>query len=173
MGTGLAGVIVGSVAGAGKIINIELVFDKVPTDTLSRLTLALLEKMNVTRVSHSEIGDVDLQTLDQGFVDLLCQQNECPFVVSVLGSDITIGSVHIRNPMLRFIRADGENMVELGFDDSDIEGARDNFVVQIATEAKVLADHADVMHYFCGFEPATDESTRLFTGGKIGPLRNI
>jgi hypothetical protein len=152
---------------------IELVFDNVPTDKLGELVYALLKKMNILQISHSENGDIDFEEITKNFVDHLCQQLEKLFCISVLGHDMLFGSVHIINPLIRLICVNGENTVELDFDRSDVGSVFQDVPIRLAIEAKMLADRAGVTNFFCGFEPTIDESIRFFTRDKMGPLISL
>jgi hypothetical protein len=35
-----------------------------------------------------------------------------------------------------------------------------------------LAEKLNTINYYCGYEPALDEDTRLFSGTTLGPLKN-
>lgn len=57
------------------------------------------------------------------------------------------------------------------FDSADIETTdRQSVVTKLAVGAAAIANRAEVSEYYCGFEPASDEKTRLFSRDKIGPL---
>jgi hypothetical protein len=75
---------------------------------------------------------------------------------------------------VRILRFEGSNEVAVVFGSGDVDATvRQDVVAKLAAGAKVLASSADVPEYYCGFEPATDEKTRLFSRDKIGPLTTV
>ena len=48
-----------------------------------------------------------------------------------------------------------------------------NAQTQLMEAAKQLAYKYKIKSFYCGFEPASDMATRLFTGDKLGPLMKL
>ncbi|MGE8486461.1 MAG: hypothetical protein ACN6Q5_28195 [Pseudomonas sp.] len=79
--------------------------------------------------------------------------------------ELIIGSV-----LVRILKYDGVFDIDFSFDESDV-GLRERAVVDVLLAySKGMADKFEVARYFCGVEPASDEDTRFFTSGELGPF---
>lgn len=149
---------------------IELIFERVPDGAIDKLVNDLLQGADILELSHSELGSLDPKMVGQDLMSLINQESE-PSSIFVRTVNVTIGDVLIRRPLLRILRFEGSNEVAVVFGAADVdETDRQHLVTKLAAGANVLASSADVSEYYCGFEPATDEKTRLFAKDKIGPL---
>lgn len=152
---------------------IELIFERVPDGAVAKLVNDLLQGAEVLALSHSELGSLDIKKVGQDLMLLLKQEAE-PSSIFVRSANATIGSVSIRGPLVRILRFEGSNEVALVFRGDDVDATDGQDVVaKLAAGAKVLSRNAEVQEYYCGFEPATDKETRLFSRDKIGPLVTV
>jgi hypothetical protein len=152
---------------------IELIFERVPDGAVDKLVNDLLQGVGILELSHSELGSLDPKKAGQDLMPLLKQEAE-PSSIFVRAAIATIGDVPIRSPLVRILRFEGSNEVAVVFGSADVDATdRQDVVTKLAAGAKVLASSADVPEYYCGFEPATDEKTRLFSWDKIGPLVTV
>jgi hypothetical protein len=73
--------------------------------------------------------------------------------------------------LVRVLKYDGMFDVDFSFDESDV-GLRGRAVLDaLLAYSKGMADKIEVASYFYGVEPASNEETRFFTNGVLGPLR--
>ena len=152
---------------------IELIFERVPDNAVVKLINGLLQGEGILELSHSERGSLDPKKIDHDLMPLLKQEAE-PSSILMRIANTTIGDVPIHNPLVRILHFEGSNEVAVVFDSEDVDATvRQDVVTKLAAGAKALANGADVPEYYCGFEPATDEKTRLFSKDKIGPLITI
>jgi hypothetical protein len=79
--------------------------------------------------------------------------------------ELIIGSV-----LVRILKYDGVFDIDLSFDENDV-GLRGRAVLDaLLTYSKEMADKFEVANCFYGVEPASDEDTRFFTSGELGPF---
>ncbi|GGY20378.1 hypothetical protein [Paludibacterium paludis] len=152
---------------------IELIFEQVPDEAVGRLMNDLLQGVDILELSHSELGRLDPKKANFDLMTLLEQEAE-PLSLFVRTTTVTVEDVTIRSPMVRILRCGGVNEITVIFDRGDVdEAVRLNVGETLAAGAKAVASRANVSEYYCGFEPASDDKTRLFAKDKIGPLMTI
>lgn len=152
---------------------IELIFENVPDDSVDRLVYDLLQGAGILEISHSELGRLEQKLVDQDLMSFLMKEAE-PASIFVRAACVTVGGIPIRSPLIRILRFEGSNEVAVIFESVDISSTdRLGAVRKLAAGANVLASGANVPDYYCGFEPATDEVTRLFSRDAIGPLVEV
>jgi hypothetical protein len=152
---------------------IELVFEKVPDGAVNGLVSALLQEAHITEVSHSELGDREPKEVGGNYLQLLKTTTD-PASIFVKAAETCIGRVPIYRPLVRILRCCESNEVTVVFDSQDVVTTdRQDAVFRMAAGARALAESSDVAEFYCGYEPATDERTRLFCRGKVGPLTVI
>jgi hypothetical protein len=149
---------------------VELVFEKVPDGAVNGLVSALLQEAHITKVSRSELGDREPKEVEGTYLQLLKATTE-PASVFVKADETCIGGVSIHRPLVRILRCCESSEVTVVFDSQDVVTTdRQDAVLRMAAGARALAESSDVAEFYCGYEPATDEKTRLFCKGKVGPL---
>lgn len=152
---------------------VELVFEKVPDRDVSQLVANLLQGAEVTEISHSELGRLEPSKVGDSYARLL-KASEEPASVFVKSIGASLGGVLIRHPLVRILRYNESNEVAVVFVDTDVDATdRQDAVLRMAAGAKVLAQTCGVAKFYCGYEPATDDRTRLFCGDRIGPVKSI
>lgn len=149
---------------------IELIFDAVPDGSVDGLVYGLLQEASPMELSHSELGLLDPKQLDQGLKELL-KDGSVSASIFIRAASVRVGDVRISAPLIRILRSEGSSEVAVIFGSADIDPTdRQEASKKLLVGADLLARGADVADYFCGYEPATDESTRLFSRDRIGPL---
>lgn len=152
---------------------IELIFERVPDGAVDELVKDRLVRGGICELAHSELGSLDPKKVGLNLISLL-EREDVPSSIFLRVGIVMIGDVPIRNPLIRILRFERCNEVMVVFNSIDIDATdRRCIVTRLAAGAKVLADALDVPDYCCGFEPATDEKTRLFSRDKIGPLLSL
>jgi hypothetical protein len=152
---------------------VELIFEAVQNGAVKHLVYDLLNGAVVIGSSHSELGACELNTVDGDYLTSLWEA-ETAVSIFIRADQISIGGVLINRPVIRILRYQDTNDVSLIFDNADvIAGDRKEALRGLATGAKVLAKDSEVPKFYCGFEPATDEETRLFSGEVMGPIRSL
>lgn len=152
---------------------IELVFVRVPDGAVHKLVNDLSQSGDILEFSHSEVCGLNQEKaiLD---LTLLLKYEVGPFSIFVRIANASIGGVPIRSSLVRILRFEGMNEVAFVFGSAEIEATdRQDAVEKLAAGAEALASGTGVLAYYCGFEPATDEKTRLFSNERMGPLVSI
>lgn len=151
---------------------IELIFERVPDDAVVRLLGDLLQGAEIMDVKHSELGELDSR-VGHDLMRYLEEMN-VPAAIFVRATYATLIDIPIRFPLIRILRHELSNEVSVVFSaDSIDESVRRLAAIKLSGAAQTLARRADVGEYYCGFEPATDERTRLFFNGQLGPMLTI
>ncbi|MEZ4827687.1 MAG: hypothetical protein R3C61_15605 [Bacteroidia bacterium] len=65
-----------------------------------------------------------------------------------------------------------DNIYDLSLDIEEKEIRQKTFISDLQKRVTSLAEELKTTSYYCGYEPATDEKTRLFSGNILGPLNN-
>lgn len=152
---------------------VELIFENVPDRDVGRLVANLLQGADVTEISHSELGRLDPSEVGDSYARLF-EAAEEPASIFVKIAGASLGDVLIRHPLVRILRCNESNEVAVVFADTDVDAIdRRGAVLRMAAGAKVLAQTCGVTQFYCGYEPATDDRTRLFSGERIGPIESI
>lgn len=152
---------------------VELTFENVPDKSVNKLVSALLNGTPPSEIAHSELGNRDVSDLGGDFFRLFAGA-DVPASMFIKTERLSVGGIEIHRPVIRILRLENFNEVTVVFDNSDVlAGDRKEALSLLATCAEALATESGVVEFYCGFEPSTDEATRLFTGKKIGPLKII
>jgi len=152
---------------------IELIFDGVPDGAIHGLVRNLIHGSDILDISHSELGSLDPKRIGEDLMAFFDKET-VPITIFIRTTCIMVGGISINRPLVRILRFQGSNEVAVEFNSTDIDATdRKDTVAKLAAGAKVLADSAAIPKYYCGFEPATDTRTRLFSQGKVGPLIEV
>ncbi|MDO9437079.1 hypothetical protein [Hydrogenophaga sp.] len=152
---------------------VELIFERVPDVAVATMLSELLRRSGIQEMTHSELGKLDAETSFRDVIALLRHQAE-PSSIFIRAGIATVGAVRTRCPLVRLLRYEETNELTLAFERTDIEAVdRKDTIRMLSDGAKLLASSAGTAEYYCGFEPATDERTRLFSKSKIGPLVSV
>jgi hypothetical protein len=152
---------------------VELIFEEVPDAAVNLLICALLNGTVEREIQHSELGAREAKEIGGKYLELL-RMTEGPASIFLKAAESSIGGVIIGHPLVRVLRCQDSNEVAFVFDSRDVRSSdRKDAVVKMALGAKVLAQRSNVTKFYCGFEPATDEKTRLFAEDVIGPLTAV
>jgi hypothetical protein len=149
---------------------VELIFEEVPDVAVNSLVSDLLNGAAITEISHSELGRCESNSVENNYFKFLKLTEDATSII-VKTKEISIGGVIINRPLVRMLRYHNLNEVAVIFDSLDV--AKNNqrtAILNMAAGTKVLAKRSGVREFYCGFEPASDQSTRLFSGEKIGPI---
>ncbi len=149
---------------------IELVFENVPDDGIGKLIRHLLRGAGKLHVTHSELGELDPTKSVEELLPLLKLGEEAASIF--IRTDVNmVGDVPIFDPLVRILRFDGANEVAVVFECRRTEESFfSEFITKLSARSQRLASDIGVQKYYCGFEPATDEATRLFSNDNIGPF---
>ena len=152
---------------------IEIIFEGVPDENVDNLVRAIIGRADVLDVSHSELGVIENSLTRHGLICSL-KKYDVPVSIFINLSFAEIGGVVIAAPLLRVLRFENVNEASVVFSDRDVKDGDDQDAVsKLAEGTDEIAHMAGALDCYCGFEPATDMSTRLFTRGKVGPLFSV
>lgn len=149
---------------------IELIFEGVSPANVDAFTLSLLEQAEIIGVSHSEYGDIEPSRLGGGLRALL-SGIEMAELITLRTNRVQIGSIVFAHPLLRVHHVGEAFDLEVIVDSAEIyrNGAM-NKIAELAACAKETAARWSVQRYYCGFEPATDRVTLLFSDSGLEPF---
>lgn len=150
---------------------IELIFDSVPDSKLDALIWSLVDKTSAIEIFYSEKGNIDVSEANQGFLTLFNNEATAEAFFIKTNSAV-VGSVVVNKPVVRVLRFNKTNEVMVIFSNLDLANS-ENVVTELADGAGYIADTLSISDYYCGFEPATDPRTRLFTKAEIGPFLKL
>ena len=140
---------------------VELVFEDVPHAGVNILAGFLLKRSITVEAWHSESGPIKPIDFEQALNLLVSLPTTGCVFVRV--AQIKVGKILLKKSLLRFLRYDNMNDVEIVFERSDTDTRSwISFVKELADESKTLAKLAKANNYYCGYEPANDMRTRLF-----------
>ncbi|WP_146749460.1 hypothetical protein [Paracidovorax anthurii] len=152
---------------------IELVFDGISVHYINGLVCEIIQQGNILEITGTEVGAIDASRLEHELVSMLrnCLVPASMFLKVDL---IEVGGVGISSPLLRILSFEGKGELAVLFEASDIdEASRNDAAIKLADGARSLAIKAQAHDFYCGFEPATDRKTRLFSANESGPVLNI
>ena len=145
---------------------LELVFECTNEASVLQLWHAFVHPEQCIRAWHSDLGDVSAENLATRHPSNWWRQE--PAVLHINLQQIRLGLVDIERPLLRFIHHDKMYIVEVIFDQWTAHGG--SFIADLLEASAALAAQVQALDWFCGMEPASDETTRLFTQDRPGPL---
>jgi len=146
---------------------IEIVFERVQ---LSRIVDLLIKKLSNSTLKDYSIStdssEIDLQSKEKLF-DSINQSSDGSFYFNFSNSDL----MDIILSRVGFQIYKYENIYDLTLVIEERELRHQVSILGLQKRAESLAEELKVTNYYCGFEPAADEETRLFSGNTIGPLK--
>lgn len=148
---------------------LELIFEDITLQATFDLLDELLTREEITKFWHSEATHID--SVSAWRLALSEQNFDQPSTIFVQAKYAKVGEVMIANPLVRILQIKGFNELAVVFKKDDIcAPCAPRWITELALGAKTLAARAQTSKYQCGFEPVTDQTTRLFTGEQKGPI---
>lgn len=148
---------------------IEIVFEKVHLEKVVELLKKLLDSSTLRDYHIStDKSDVDLNLQSQEllFTDIN-QSSDGSFYFNFL--NFTLTGVLLSRVGFQVYKYD--NIYDLNLHIGENEIKRKSSVSELQKWAESIAEELKAEDYYCGFEPAIDEETRLFSGNILGPLK--
>jgi hypothetical protein len=84
--------------------------------------------------------------------------------------NLKVGEIVISSVLVRVLKYEGVFDIDFSFDENDVVLRGQAAVDVLLTYSKEMADKFEVANCFYGVEPASDEDTRFFTSGELGPF---
>lgn len=110
-------------------------------------------------------GYIDLQSLEQ-LKSSIVSSSDGSFYFNVLDFNILDTTLNVVG--LQVLKYSLKYDLNIDFQVGELIGKVS--VIDLQKFASLLSVRLKALHYYCGFEPAYDQNTRLFTGNYIGPL---
>lgn len=150
----------------------EVVFENIVKSNVIRLLTILIE--GAGRIDNAQCSE-DIKLIAEGKLDItrlisvLNFQGDVTLLINL--DDLKIGGVILPRVLLRLVKYGEQYDVDFNFDVNDLEDVRMMYLVtELHVYAKEMARDHDMETFFGGMEPASDESSRYFTNGKLGPV---
>jgi hypothetical protein len=154
---------------------IEVSFESIKDDKINDFMHEVFKACIIDEIDHSDLGEIDLDKFDGNFLNLFSNGADST-VVFVRTPNFNVGEAAISDVCVQIIKCLDVFSILLIFSFDDISVSHLEAFPEILMQYSVcLANKYEISDFFCGYEPAWDENTRLFTRDMLGPweLSNI
>lgn len=150
---------------------LEIVFEDVRQDMV--LPLLQIVVASAATVISAECSE-DFLVWSDGHIkfDEICATIEFDEPVSILINvrSLRVASVTVDAALVRIIKYQGKFYMDISFDEEDAGLQGVDVVGNFFEFSKELANKFELVSYYFGMEPASDEASRFFTNDVLGPL---
>jgi hypothetical protein len=147
---------------------IEIVFERVHLSKTVKLLFKMLSNSKLKDYCIStDSSEIDLQSKEKLF-NSINQSSDGSFYFNFLDSDLI--DVILARVGFQIYKYDNKYDLTLIIEEKEIRHQLSILGLQKRSES--LALELKAVNYCCGYEPAEDEETRLFSGNVIGPISN-
>jgi hypothetical protein len=155
----------------------ELVFENVADSLVNEIIQDIVAGEEILNVILHGVGQEELNDESRDWAWALKNSIEPSAIIFLKISSVSIRGIRIKNPLIRLQRFEECNDVSVIFESEDVllesSDSHESIVKRLAAAAADIASTAGVQYYYCGYEPATDPDTRLFTREVLGPLDSL
>jgi len=147
---------------------IEIVFERVRLEKIVELLIrklsdSTLKEYNITPNS----SDFNLESKEK-MLNSIDQSSDGVFVFTFL--DFNLKDTFLSQVWFRIDKYD--NVYDLSLEIEEKELRQKTSISNLQKRVESLAEELKTTNYYCGYEPAVDEETRLFSGNSLGPLKD-
>lgn len=151
---------------------LEVVFEGVLKSSVIQLLMLLVNSSKcIINTQCSE--NIDLQFKDKLSEDALDKVLSFESDVSVLINlqNLTTENIELPKVLLRLVKYGEQYDIDFNFEVDTLDDANLKLLItSLHHDVNKIAIAHNVDRFYCGLEPASDESTRYFTNGNMGPL---
>jgi hypothetical protein len=145
---------------------IEIVFEGVQ---LKETVELLIKKLSSSTLKNYAIatdsGEINLQSEEKLF-NSINQSSDGSFYFYF--SDFSLKDILLSSVGFQIFKY--ENVYDLNLDIEEKDLRQKTSIPDLLKRVASLAEELKTTNYYCGYEPAADKETRLFSGNTFGPL---
>lgn len=147
---------------------IEIVFERVQLEKIVEFLIKVLSNSTLKDYNiATDSTEIDVHSKEKLF-NSINQSSDGAFVFTFLNfslKDILLSQVWFRIDKYN-------NTYDLSLDFEEKELRQKSSISDLQKRVASLAGELKTTNYYCGYEPAIDEDTRLFSGMSLGPLKD-
>lgn len=147
---------------------IEIVFERVQLEKIVGLLLRILANSTLKEYSVStDSSEINLQSKKTLFTSIE-QSSDGSFYFNFL--DYSLKDILLSSVGFQIIKYYNVYDLILSIDEREIREKVS--ILDLQERVASLAEELEASRYYCGYEPAMDEETRIFSGVSLGPLKD-
>lgn len=147
---------------------IEVLFERVSLEKIVGLLISILSNSTLKDCNVStDLSEINLQSKETLF-DSIEQSSGGSFYFNFL--DYNLKDILLSKVGFQIIKYDNVYDLSLSIEEKEIRQKVSILDLQKCVTA--LAEELKTTNYYCGYEPAMDEETRIFSGISLGPLKD-
>ena len=146
---------------------IEIVFERVQLEKIAITLFELLSNSNlIDSYITTDVSKIDFQSKEK-LHNSLVQSSEGAFSFYFLSFKLV--EIQLHRVLLQIHKCNNVYDVNIIIEEKElIERVS---ILELHKYVAILAEELEATNFYCGFEPAMDKETRLFTGKNLGPLK--
>lgn len=152
---------------------IEVLFEELHDNELYKAVLLVfncVSGVNRIELQGSKYIVSDLGVIINDF-DMIIKEIKHGYPLYISCKQIALDEMNLLNAAIRiFAYEKNKYDLEISFDLFLSKIETQERIIQLHKKLNILAKLLNAKNILCGYEPATDESTRFFTNNKFGPL---
>ncbi|MEZ4776022.1 MAG: hypothetical protein R3D00_22785 [Bacteroidia bacterium] len=147
---------------------IEIVFERVKLEKIVEILIRKLSESTLKKYNIiADSSEFNLESKEMIF-DSINRSSDGAFVFTF--SNFSLKDIFLSQVWFRIDKYD--NIYDLSLDIEEKEIRQKTSISDLQKRVASLAEELKTNSYYCGYEPATDEETRLFSVNILGPLNN-
>jgi hypothetical protein len=147
---------------------IEIVFERVHLEKIVRLLMSTLSSSTLKDYNiATDSTEIDLHSKEKLF-NSINQSSDGSFYFDFL--DYSLNDILLSRVGFQIIKYNDVYDLSLSIEEKDLKQKAS--ISDLHNRVVSLAEELKTTNYYCGYEPAVDEDTRLFSGISLGPLKN-
>lgn len=147
---------------------IEIVFERVQLEKIVGLLIRILSNSTLKDYNVStDSSEINIQSKETLF-NSIDQSSDGSFYFNFL--DYNLKDILLLKVGFQIIKYDNVYDLSLSIDEKEIR--QKVSILDLQERVASLAEELKTTYYYCGYEPAMDEETRIFSGASLGPLKD-
>jgi hypothetical protein len=147
---------------------IEIVFERVQLSKIVELLIKMLSNSTLKDYSIStDSSEINLHSKENLFNNIN-QSSDGAFYFNFSDSDLK--DIQLSSVGFQIYKYDNVYDLSLYIEEKEIR--QKVSISDLQKRVESLAEELKATNYYCGYESASDEVTRLFSGNSLGPLKN-
>lgn len=147
---------------------IEIVFERIQLEKIVELLIRMLSSSTLKSYKIStDSSEINLQSKEELF-NSIKQSSDGSFYFHF--SDFSLKDILLSGVGFQILKYD--NIYDLNLDIEEREIRQKTSTSDLQKRVASFAKELKTTNYYCGYEPAVDKETRLFSGSTLGPLNN-
>lgn len=147
---------------------IEIVFERVQLKKIVGLLIRILSKSTLRDYNVStDSSEINLQSKET-LLSSIEQSSEDAFYFYFI--ELRLNDIVLSGVGFQIIKYDNVYDLNLSIEEKEIR--QKVSILDLQKWVASLAEELKTTNYYCGYEPAMDEETRIFSGVSLGPLKD-